>query len=293
MLGIIVVENRMVASKMFEKIESILKYNSWTNKSTKQLMSEVLGEMIEISGMPKGTSDRLCFSKYNLKYGNKNAYISAMAMADIDKDGKWIFSNKDQNTKDNWCPPSILTLQGNCGLGKTHLAISAGWETLLRLKNEFKDKDGNIIDSDDSENITHHKLPHAQDIIDMYSVIYRQTGALLNELRKGYKDDTFGSLLEDCKKCWLLILDDLGAEQKTEWAFSMLDEIIDSRYINRQRTIITTNVQPSKLSERIASRLSDTEISEVVVMKGMDYRMIDKSDMDTDKITANEPYTKG
>lgn len=273
-LGQIVVESQVVISKMFEKIESILKYNSWTNKSNKELGREVLDEMIKISGMPLGTNDRLCFSKYNLKYGDKKAYIATMAMADIDKDGKWFFSSKDQEAIDNWCPPTILTLQGDCGLGKTHLAISSGWETLLRLKNEFKD---DKVNEEDEGKYRQRKTPHSQDIIDMYSVIYRQTGALLNELRSGYKDDTFGKLLEDCKNCRLLILDDLGAEQKTEWAFSMLDEIIDSRYINRERTIITTNVKPSKLSERIASRLSDTEISEVVVMKGEDYRMIDKT----------------
>ncbi len=63
----------------------------------------------------------------------------------------------------------------------------------------------------------------------------------------------------DILQCELLIIDDLGAEFKTQFSESCIYNIINSRLISKLPTIISTNLSPSELAdtyhERIASRL--------------------------------------
>ena len=73
----------------------------------------------------------------------------------------------------------------------------------------------------------------------------------------------------------ILILDDLGVEYGTTWEWSRLEMIIDYRYRFRNITIIATNLDIDDLekkSERIVSRFSDKEVSQLVLNKGNDYR---------------------
>ena len=72
------------------------------------------------------------------------------------------------------------------------------------------------------------------------------------------------------------MIDDLGVEQidKAGSMYAKLDTLIDVRYANRRRTIITTNVPPAKLAsvygERIVDRLR--EGGKVVVVTGPSMR---------------------
>lgn len=76
-------------------------------------------------------------------------------------------------------------------------------------------------------------------------------------------------------RCPFLCLDDLGMEYGTKWEYARLDQIIDARYRNRLITIAATNKDISELKavmERVISRFSDTEISQLVLNEGSDYR---------------------
>ena len=53
----------------------------------------------------------------------------------------------------------------------------------------------------------------------------------------------------------LLVLDDLGAESKTEQSLQMLLDILDKRLVDGKRTIITTNLGPRELQERYSGRV--------------------------------------
>ena len=55
---------------------------------------------------------------------------------------------------------------------------------------------------------------------------------------------------------FLLVIDDLGAQQQTEYSEASLFDIIDRRYRLHHPTIITTNLPPSQLDGRIASRFA-------------------------------------
>jgi len=54
------------------------------------------------------------------------------------------------------------------------------------------------------------------------------------------------------KNASLLILDDLGAENSTDWAREKIYEIIDSRYRDKKPIIITTNLKLEQLMEKLA-----------------------------------------
>lgn len=101
---------------------------------------------------------------------------------------------------------------------------------------------------------------------------------LLLEIRDSYRDgaeETERHVIERYSNIPTLILDDLGAEKTTEWALQTLFVIIDRRYRNVLRTIITSNLSLEELSgkigDRIASRIA--EMCDVKIIKGEDRRL--------------------
>lgn len=64
-----------------------------------------------------------------------------------------------------------------------------------------------------------------------------------------------------------LILDDLGAEMLHDGMRPMLDELIDARYQNGSRTILTTNLDPQAFKARYGERIADRirEVGRVVL----------------------------
>lgn len=69
---------------------------------------------------------------------------------------------------------------------------------------------------------------------------------------------------------FLLVLDDLGAENATDWAAEQLYRVLDSRYDAKLPTVITSNVAPDKIDARIRSRFR----AGLVVCKGRDVRAV-------------------
>jgi DNA replication protein DnaC len=61
----------------------------------------------------------------------------------------------------------------------------------------------------------------------------------------------------------LLLIDDLGAEHKGGWNEQTLFEIIDTRYKQGRRTLITANIRRKDLSKRLASRIADMVGAEI------------------------------
>lgn len=97
---------------------------------------------------------------------------------------------------------------------------------------------------------------------------------LLDSLRFSYNDPnaTFEERFEEIRQCPLLILDDFGTENATNWAQEKLFQIINHRYINKLPLVITTNLSLKQLEGRIRSRLEDPELVSRVVIQAPDYR---------------------
>lgn len=126
-----------------------------------------------------------------------------------------------------------LLFTGNIGVGKTHLAVGV----LRRLVEDEKVK-GLFCD-------------------------YRE---LLKKIQNSYNPKVQTTELELLRPVFdaeLLVLDDLGAQKPSEWAWDTVALILNTRYNGKQRTIITTNY-PNRLAgggekteaERAASELT-------------------------------------
>jgi len=133
---------------------------------------------------------------------------------------------------------NFLVLAGPTGVGKTHLTLAIAWEW---------------FDDD-------------------FSVVFTRVDDLLDDLRRGYDDNTYHQKLERIRRCSLLVLDDLGAEHAKEWAGEKIDRIVDWRYVDRLPLVVTTNARSEDLAPRVASRLKDRRCSIVAQIDADDYR---------------------
>ncbi|MGH9519992.1 MAG: ATP-binding protein [Terriglobales bacterium] len=154
-----------------------------------------------------------------------------------------------------------LLLTGSIGVGKTHLAVGV----LRRLVQERGAK-GLFCD-------------------------YRE---LLKNIQNSYNPQVNTTELELLKPIFaaeVLVLDDLGAQKPNEWVWDTVALILNTRYNDRQSTIITTNYadQPpgsgqkndaeraareptlgDRIGERMRSRLAEMCVR--VEMMGKDFR---------------------
>ena len=157
-------------------------------------------------------------------------------------------------------PAGWLTLFGGTGVGKTHLAAAAANDRLA---------------SGDS-------------------VCFAVVPELLDALRASYRDEgeaSFEAIFSSLKAVDLLVLDDLGAHQATEWASEKLYQLCASRYLRSAPTLITMNVLPDDLDPRLASRLLDSQRGIALHVRAKDYR----TDQEARQITPSRrrPQRRG
>jgi DNA replication protein DnaC len=144
--------------------------------------------------------------------------------------------------------PRWLSLIGNSGTGKTHLAkgIWKAWEN----KGQWYRKAG----------------------VDMVKHgLFKSFSRMCNEMRSG----AFG-IFQSCADADFLVLDDLGAEYATEFSQRQLASMLDQRL--GKWTVITSNLSMNDISEidvRIADRMIRGE-NEVVEIDCVSYAMRDK-----------------
>jgi DNA replication protein DnaC len=119
-----------------------------------------------------------------------------------------------------------LLLGGNAGIGKTYLAFS--------IANEL-----------DKQNIS----TLAISVQRLYKLI--QATYSLDGIRGESENEI--QIINNLQNVSLLILDDFGTEQKTEWGYEKLYEIIDARYRANRPLIITTNLSLDELKTRLST----------------------------------------
>ena len=88
-------------------------------------------------------------------------------------------------------------------------------------------------------------------------------------------DVSYDELFETVKAAPLLILDDLGTQSSTAWAQEKLFQILNHRYTENLRTVITTNESLSHLDDRLRSRLEDNHAYQRVELVSGDRSVMD------------------
>ena len=116
-------------------------------------------------------------------------------------------------------------------------------------------------------------------------VVCKTSSDLLSDIKRGFDsgEATEYEILRAYKEADLLIVDDLGKEQCTDWSMSTLYSILNDRYEDMKPTIITTNYNTEELLRAMTPKgFDDTkiraiisrlrEVSKAVTMAWEDYR---------------------
>ena len=124
------------------------------------------------------------------------------------------------------------------------------WETM------FKQNYGLILSGKAGCGKTYLSFAIANEILSKgHSVMAISVSRLVKAIQDSFGDDKGireMELLKAIGDTKLLILDDLGTENKTAWAYEKLYSIIDTRYRSGKPLIITTNFSKTGLAENLA-----------------------------------------
>ncbi len=134
-------------------------------------------------------------------------------------------------------PEGWLVLTGPHGAGKTHLAAA----------------------------IANRVIEHGN------AALFLTVADLLDHLRSSYGDDAeveYDELLEQVRSAPVLVLDDLDAYAETPWAREKFFQVVSHRFNAALPTVFTTAKSPGDADARIAARLTDPALAQVVEVGG-------------------------
>lgn len=101
-------------------------------------------------------------------------------------------------------------------------------------------------------------------------VIYAPVPAQLRFIKDGFDDGTAAARVRALMEVPVLMLDDLGTEQRTDYNTSMLLELVQHRYNNQLATVFTSNVSREQIEFRVADRID--ELARIVPIVATSYR---------------------
>ena len=174
---------------------------------------------------------RMTFSSFNTHGNNPNAHQVASLESTLDA------ARNFASSPDGW-----LTIYGETGVGKTHLAVAIASEIIERGEEVF----------------------------------FAFVPELLDYLRYTFTPEsrvTYDKIFDEVKNARVLIMDDLGQEHSSPWAQEKLYQIIVHRHNSRLATVITSMVDFSEETGPIGSRIQDPGIGQLVNLDAPDFRI--------------------
>lgn len=173
------------------------------------------------------------------KSGIKKRYLSrtidSFSVTAENKRSFEVATDYIKNFREYFTQGKGLYLEGPCGTGKTHLAVAIALA------------------------IINTGVP----------VICKTSIDILGDIKRCYERNsevTEEEVLEAYKTVDLLIIDDLGKEQVTEWSVPVLYSILNERYEALLPTIITTNYNTTALAEKLSAK-GDAETATAIISR--------------------------
>lgn len=125
-----------------------------------------------------------------------------------------------------------LMLAGNCGTGKTHLTAAIANALLARM------------------------------VPVVFTTPNDLTAAVRSSFDTGKDEAAVVGLYQDAP---LLVLDDLGKDQPTQWSVALLYRILNARYENDAPVVVTTNYDAAGLVKRLTPSGGDDVTGRAIV----------------------------
>ena len=128
--------------------------------------------------------------------------------------------------------------------------------------------DGLYIEGTNGTGKTHLAAAIALQLIgEGIPVICKTSSDLLLDIKKSFDDSSMheAQVLDVYKKVDLLIIDDLGKEQCSDWSMSTLYSILNDRYEDMKPTIVTTNYNADQLAAALTPKgFDNTKIIAII-----------------------------
>lgn len=128
--------------------------------------------------------------------------------------------------------------------------------------------DGLYIEGTNGTGKTHLAAAIALQLIgEGIPVICKTSSDLLLDIKKSFDDSTVSEaqVLDIYKRVDLLIIDDLGKEQCSDWSMSTLYSILNDRYEDMKPTIVTTNYNAESLVSALTPKgFDNTKIVAII-----------------------------
>lgn len=87
-----------------------------------------------------------------------------------------------------------------------------------------------------------------------YDVAFTTAKGMLERVKATFGEGGTEAAVARYAKCDVLVLDDLGKEDATEWSVGTVFSVLDARYEDMRPTIVTSNYAPGALADRLARR---------------------------------------
>lgn len=161
-------------------------------------------------------------------------------------------------------------------LGNSREMMRVNFEYCRKFAETFSEKgSGILMIGETGLGKTHLSLGIARALIEKgFCVAYGSVPELVRRIQNEQFGRAEGDTLSLVTDSDLLILDDLGSENSTDWCVSMLYEIINTRQNRRLPLIINTNLDFDELTARYRDRLSSRMFSmKILFFSGNDNRV--------------------
>ena len=121
---------------------------------------------------------------------------------------------------------------------------------------------------------THLAVASACDIAEAgIDIVFVESRSMLESLRQGIADNTYHKIMSRLKTATGLVLDDFGSERMTDFSEDVFEGVLSHRYELELGFLVTTNLEPSDLSPRLASRMKHEGRVTALNCLGKDWRL--------------------